>query len=295
MASKKYKILVYGGSGQIGSVAVKNLSKKFEVVAPTHEQIDVTDRHATIKNIDQVKPDQILYCAGYTNTDGARQEIDKSFLLNCGAVLHIAYCVAKKSIPFHYLSTELVFNGEKSDKPYTEEDLPDPLLINGKTKRLGELATLSTSKKNSVLRLIMCYSAHFAKKSDLARLALSRVQNGQEFTATKDQKVNPIFVETLVEAIGKVLEERGSGIYQLGATDYTTPFEFSQKIIKRFGLNSKLIKPTTFAKFSKTRPEPRPKDQWLNTKKFVKDFGKGILKSVDEGIEDFYHAYQFST
>ena len=172
MMPKSQKILIYGGTGQIGSVAVKNLAKHFEVIAPTHKQVDVTGRQSVLKNINAVKPSQILYCAGYTDTDGARQEADKSFLLNCGAVLHIAYYAAKKKIPFHYLSTELVFNGEKSDKPYTEEDLPDPLLINGKTKRLGEIAALSTSKYNSVLRLIMCYSTYYPKKTDLRSSSL---------------------------------------------------------------------------------------------------------------------------
>jgi dTDP-4-dehydrorhamnose reductase len=75
------KILVLGGSGQIGTVAVKQLSRKFRIIAPTHFQLDVTNRNAVLKYLKKSKPDQILYIAGYTNTDGAREEAGKHFCL----------------------------------------------------------------------------------------------------------------------------------------------------------------------------------------------------------------------
>lgn len=289
---KNKKILILGGSGQIGSVAVKKLSKIFKIVTPTHSQLDVIDRDAVLKYLKRIKPAQILYTAGYTNTDGAREEAGKAFLLNAGAVLHISYFAAKLNIPFHYLSTELVFNGEKSSSPYTEKDAPDPLLVNGKTKQLGELATLNASKNNSVIRLIMCYSPFFKKKGDLARLIAKKLKEGQEFSATDDQLVNPIYVNHLVDAIEKILEKRASGIFHVGATTYTTPYKFAKLVAKILKLNDSLIKPVKFKDFSKTRPEPRPKDQWLDTKKFIRTFGKGILKPVEVGIQDFARDYQ---
>lgn len=288
----KQKILIFGGTGQIGSVAVKKLSRKFSVTAPSSQQVDIIDRNLVKKFLKKTKPAQILYAAGYTNTDGAREEPGKAFLLNAGAVLHISYLAAGLKIPFHYLSTELVFNGEKSDRPYTEKDFPDPLLINGKTKQFGELATLNASKQNSVLRLIMCYSPFYERKLDLARLTVKKLKEGAEFSATDDQLVNPIYVNHLIDAISMILENRASGIFHLGATDYTSPFEFAKKIARKMKLDEKLIKPVKFADFSKTRPELRPKDQWLDTKKFRKTFGEGILKSVDEGIADFVRDYK---
>ncbi|EKD90436.1 MAG: hypothetical protein ACD_31C00005G0062 [uncultured bacterium] len=289
------KILIFGGSGQIGSVAIKRLSENFDILNPTHKQLDVLNKDKILRFIVSNSPDQILYAAGYTNTDGAAQELAKSFTLNCGGIMDLTYIAARYKIPFHYLSTELVFNGLKNDEPYTEKDLPNPILTNGKTKRLGELVTLSSNSQNSVIRLIMCYSAFFPKKLDLARLAISKTLNNQEFTATNDQYINPIYINHLVDSIRIILENRGNGLYQVGATDYTTPYDFSKELVKRLGLNHKLIKSTTFKKFSKTRPEPRPQHQWLDVSKFKKDFGKGILKSLDEGINDFKRDFKSLT
>lgn len=286
------KILIFGGSGQIGSVAIKRLFGKFDILYPTHKQLDILDKDKVLRFIVNNSPDQILYAAGYTNTDGATKELAKSFALNCGSIMDFTYIAARYKIPFHYLSTELVFNGLKTNKPYTENDLPDPLLTNGKTKRLGELVTLGSSSQNSVIRLIMCYSAFFPKKLDLARLAINKTLSNQEFTATNDQYINPIYVNHLVDSIGVILENRGNGLYQVGAIDYTTPYDFSKELVKRLGLNNKLIRSTTFKKFSKTRLETRPQHQWLDVSKFKKDFGKGILKSIDEGMNDFIKDYK---
>lgn len=291
-STKKQKILIFGGTGQIGSVAVKKLAEKFKIIAPTSQEVDVTNRKISEEFIKRIKPDQIVYIAGYTNTDGARKESGKAFWLNSGAVLHLTYVAAKLKIPFHYLSTELVFNGEKSNKPYIENDAPDPVLTNGKTKQLGELATLNASKQNSVLRLIMCYSPIYERKLDLARLTVNKLKRGEQFSATDDQLVNPIYVYHLIDAIANILEKRATGIFHLGATDFTTPYEFARKIAKQLRFDVDLIKPVKFADFSKTRPELRPKDQWLDTKKFRKTFGEGALKSVDEGIEDFVRDYK---
>lgn len=290
----KQKILVFGGTGQIGSVAVKKLTKLFRITAPTSTQVDVTERKIAEEFIKKINPDQILYITGYTNTDGAIEEPGKAFLLNAGSVLHLTYIAAQLKIPFHYLSTELVFNGFKNNKPYTEKDSPDPLLINGKTKQLGELATLNANKQNSVLRLIMCYSPFYERKLDLARLTIRKLKEKSEFSATDDQLVNPIYVRHLIEAISIILENRASGIFHLGATDFTTPYEFAKKVARALKLNETLIKPVKFMDFSRTRPELRPKDQWLDTNKFRKKFGEGILKSIDEGIADFAHDYKKS-
>lgn len=291
MKKNKPKILIFGGSGQIGSRASMLFAKDFSVFTPSHREVDVTNRNQVEEIINQIKPQQILYSAGFTYIDKAPKQIGNSLMLNTGSLHYITDKARRLDIPTHYLSTEVVFDGLKSNSPYTEKDHPNPVSINGMTKRLGELITLDASKNNSVLRLIICYSAKFDKKLDLARFGVSKVIKGETFTSTNDQEINPIYVDYLVEALITILKNKASGIYHLGATDYTTPYDFVRRIVKRTGLDESLVLPTTFAEFSKTRPEKRPQHEWLSTKKFEKDFGKGILKSVEEGIEQFVKNY----
>ena len=45
------KILVTGGSGFIGKAFIKRFRKQFDIVAPTHEQMDLTDARSGQRQI----------------------------------------------------------------------------------------------------------------------------------------------------------------------------------------------------------------------------------------------------
>ncbi|MDO8503233.1 MAG: sugar nucleotide-binding protein [bacterium] len=289
---REERILIFGGSGLIGSRAIKLLSSNFKVVAPSHNEVDLTKPKRVLESIENINPAQILYASGFTNIDQAKEKVKDAFDLCCGAVAVITERAAKKRIPFHYLSTEIVFNGRQSKRPYNETDQTDPLSILASLKRLGELITLRESPENSIIRLVVCYSPVNHPKKDLARLALDKLKNGEAFKATTDQILNPTYADDLMGAVGEILKHRGCGIYHTGATDYTTPYEFIRKLARAFKLDENLVLPLSFEEFASTRPEPRPQHEWLDTKKFREDFGEGILHSVDEGIELFRENYQ---
>ena len=57
----------------------------------------------------------------------------------------------EKGISFLYISTDYVFDG--ASPPYHEDAIPNPLNAYGRTKLLGEEATLSVSSGNYDLLL----------------------------------------------------------------------------------------------------------------------------------------------
>lgn len=291
MSNKKDKLLIFGGSGQIGSRAKVILTKKYKVIAPSHKQVDITNRPEVENFIKACKPNQILYSVGFTSIDKGPEKPKEAFMLNAGCLYYVCHLAKTLDIPVHFLSTQVVFNGKKADSPYNENDHPDPLSFLAQTKRTGELVTLSASPKNSVIRLIICYSALYEPKLDIARMVVKNLTEGNIFTSTRDQEINPIYIDHLIGALSLIIDNQASGIYHVGAKDYTSPYEFCKKVAKSLGLDTKFIKSTTFNKFSKTRPEPRPQHEWLDVSKFIKDFGKDSLFTVDEGIQAFKEEY----
>lgn len=279
------KILLFGGTGLVGSRFQELLKDEFEIIAPTHLDVDLLNPDEIRKNINETKPDQILYAAGFTNVDKAEEEEELAYNLNSKVPKIITKTA--KGTPVIYLSTDYVFDGTKSEAPYKEEDLPNPLSTYAKSKREGEIAVLSEGNENLVLRLIMPYSAVYTKKMDLARIILNKLRNNEKVLGVSDQKINPIFVDHLSFAISKVIKAKTSGIYHLAATSFTTPLEFARLIALEFNLESNLIEQTTLEKFTKSRAAVRPKDSWLDTHKFINQFGNGILHSVEEGIKEF--------
>lgn len=281
------KILLYGGSGLVGSRVLDLLSEKLEIIAPSHDQVELTNFNSVSKNIEEVNPELVFYAAGYTNVDKAEEESDLCFTLNTKVIEAISDTANLLSIPLYYLSTDYVFNGQKADSPYTEEDTPDPLGVYAKSKAEGERITLERNSRNSVLRLVMPYSAHFKRKMDLVRTILERLRNGEKVSVILDQKINPIFVDDFVMGAEKILEKKSSGIYHLAASNFTTPFDLARLIAEKFELDKNLIEKTSFEEFSKRRAAKRPKDSWLSTEKFRNEFGNDILHTIEEGLELF--------
>lgn len=285
--AKRQKILVYGISGLLGSRINQLLKGKFKIVAPPHSHLNLLDQRKVEKNINDVMPDQIIYAAGLTKVDFCQLHKREAFALNFTAAKTIAQKAAFLGIPVCYISTDAVFDGTNSKRPYKENDKTNPISVYGKSKLAGEMAVLETSPQNSVIRAIMLYSSSFPHKKDFVRLAYESLKNGDKFIAIEDQIINPTLVDDLVWAIDKILERRANGIYHIGATDYTTNFGFVEKIAKTFKFNKNLIVGEKFDKFFKDKPAPRTKFCWLDTSKFQKEFGKNIIHTLDDGIAIF--------
>lgn len=280
------KLLLLGGTGLVGS-RVLQLLKNFEIVAPTVQELDVTNQKQIKDQIPIIRPDLFLYSAGFTNVDLAEEKKEECFLLNVKAIEFLTLEATKLQIPFYYLSTDYVFDGKKEDKPYTEGDQPDPVdEVYAKSKRAGELVALS-NKINGVIRLIMPFSAAHAFKMDIGRLVVDKLKKGEKISAVYNQKINPIFVDNLVYGLGKIMEKRATGIYHLAATSFTSPYDFMKEIAKQFKLPSNFIEKVSFETYTKTRPAKRPQHTWLDTQKFQKEFGTNILHTIEEEVAIF--------
>lgn len=288
---RKQKALIYGGSGLVGSELIKALRKDFDVDAPSHKDVDLIHVHQFRNHIAAVSPDQLIYAAGLTNVDQAEKQPALAFLLNAEAPRAIAEIAASRRIPFHYLSTNAVFDGKQSYRPYRENDVPHPLSIYGKTKLKGEEFVIKSSPLNSVLRTVMPYSASYPKKKDFTRIVLESLQQGKQVQGIVDQIINPIYVKTLVEAIRSIVKERASGVYHLAAVDWTSNEEFAKKVARSFGFPEELIIPTTLKSFYRHKPGLRTPYYWLDTGKFRREFGEGILKTLDEDLALFKKDY----
>ena len=198
MQSQKQKVLVYGSTGLVGAKIIQLLSGKFKLIAPPHHQLDLDNKKIIASHLKDVLPDHIIYAAGLTKVDEAEINPKKAFYLNYQIVGFIAKQATKLKIPFHYISTDAVFNGKKSKAPYRETDKPDPISVYGRSKLKGEIATLSASPINSVIRTELLYTSYFPHKKDFARVAYESLRRKEKFAGIVDQIITPTFVDDLV-------------------------------------------------------------------------------------------------
>ncbi len=70
------KILLIGGTGQLGKTIQKNklLFKGFDIFSPNSNQLDLSDKNSIERNISELKPDIIINCGAFTNVDEAENK-----------------------------------------------------------------------------------------------------------------------------------------------------------------------------------------------------------------------------
>ncbi len=287
------KILILGGSGLVGSRFIELSSDQYQIDSPSHNDLDLLNQEEIANYLSHSDAEVVLNLVAATNVDACEEEKDDEggqvYSLNALTPLKLAQECKKTGKHLIHVSTDYVFDGEKSDAPYTEEDQPNPVNWYGKTKLIGEQNVLGVQPLFTVARIEMPYSSHFEKKKDFARFFLESLQQGKEFKSIEDQKITPVFVDHLVAAFQKLIEAKAAGIWHVASTDSTTPYEFAQSVAKQSGLSAELIKPVTFAEFNAGRKASRPHHSWMSVKKFEDRFGTETLKSNKEGIQSFLY------
>lgn len=285
--NSREKILVYGVTGLVGSKIWDLLHNKFKIIAPPHRQLDIFNKRLVSSHLEDVSPDQIIYAAGITKVDEAQSNPKKAFYLNEEIVTFIVKRAAKRKIPFHYLSTDAVFDGIKTRAPYKEGDKTNPISVYGKSKLLGEIATLSASSNNTVIRSEMIYTSYFLSKKDFARVAYESLKKKEQFEGIIDQVITPTFVDDLVKSLSLILQKKAKGIYHVASIDSTTNYGFLLKLANIFNFDKDLISKVHFDEFFAGKVAKRAKYCWLDTSKFQRDFKNHPLKSINKSLHEF--------
>src|SRR5690349_14747230 len=154
------RLLLLGGTGQIGREFLSlDACKDVEVIAPSRQDLDLTDSQAVRKTIATGQWSVVVNAAGYTNVDRAESEQAAAFALNADAPSHLAAETGPREIPLIHISTDYVFDGRKN-APYVETDEAAPLNIYGHSKLAGERAVCRLNPRHIVLRTSWVYSPH---------------------------------------------------------------------------------------------------------------------------------------
>lgn len=285
------KILLFGGSGLVGSGIKQLLSDRYHIKAPTHSEVDVTRKDQVPKLIEQIHPDSIIYAVGLASLDQAEKQPEFAYLLNAKAPAFIAKEAAYFGIPFLYFSSNAVFDGTKKNRPYKETDRPNPISVYGKSKLMGEQAVMNISDKNCVVRLIMPYSTIPHRRKNFASIVLDAFKDGKEVYGITDQVINPIYINDVTEAVHTLITSHVGGIYHLGAIDYVTNIEFIKKLARIFKFDENLIREISFEEFFRGKKAHRTKFCWLGTSKFKNEINNNILHSVEESLRFFHDSF----
>ena len=152
------RILVPGMTGQVGWELQAALAPLGTVISLDRSGMDLASPVSIRRAIRDARPEVIVNAAAYNNVDRAESEPDLAMQVN-GVAPGIMAEEAKRlgAVLIHY-STDYVFDGEL-DRPYVEDDPPNPVNAYGKTKLAGQRAIEAVDGHYLILRSSWVYSA----------------------------------------------------------------------------------------------------------------------------------------
>ncbi len=89
------KILVLGSNGMLGSECKQVLSKDNEIIAPDRNELDIISWDGVIENLQMVRPDVVINCAGFTDVDACETETFDVRKINIEGPRNLAQCCAR--------------------------------------------------------------------------------------------------------------------------------------------------------------------------------------------------------
>ena len=278
------RILVTGGSGLVGSRFIELYKDKYKFISPEYPSFDLTDKTSVSRAIENENPDIIVNFAAHTNLNEAENQRgdtnSSSYKINVEGVKNLLEALPSKT-RFIQISTDNVFSGsEKDPGPYPEghkiEEDSDKLTWYGYTKSLGEKEVIKKFGKDAtILRLIYPSRAKYDLKSDYLRKPLSLFDEGKLYQMFDDQQISISFVDSIAEALDKIIEGKKIGIFHASSEDVGTPFEIISYLIEKARGVKDAVKPSSLSKFIKIVDNPvrYPKFGGLKVEKTEKELG----------------------
>jgi UDP-4-amino-4,6-dideoxy-N-acetyl-beta-L-altrosamine transaminase/dTDP-4-dehydrorhamnose reductase len=299
MNNNKIKMLITGISGLLGNNLACYFRDKYEV-SGTYNSHDVTiegvythkcdfsnsdDIRNQISNNKNDKPDIIIHCASLTNIEDCEANKEYTEKINVGATRSISEAADKKDIKLIYISSDSVYDGVKGN--FSENDKINPQNYYGLSKYLGELEVLKAT--NSLILRTNIFGWNIQEKTSLGEWVLKSLQERKTINGFNDAIFSSIYTFELARVIDIAIAKNLSGIFNCGASNSCSKYEFSNKLAEIFGFDKSLIKPISIHEYD--FKAKRGKNLSLNVDKIQQALNYR-LPSVGCSVDSFYRDFK---
>ena len=282
------KIFVTGVAGQLGHDVMNELKKRgYEgigsdvaaeyagiqdgsaVTKMAYVSLDITDKAAVEKILEEIQPDVVVHCAAWTAVDMAEDDdkVAKVRAVNAGGTENIALVCRKLDCKMVYISTDYVFDGQ-GETPW-DPDCKDykPINVYGQTKLEGELAVSGNLDKYFIVRIAWVFGVN---GKNFIKTMLNVGKTHDTVRVVKDQIGTPTYTYDLARLLVDMIETDKYGYYH--ATNeggYISWYDFTCEIYRQAGYDTKVI-PVTTEEYGMSKAA-RPFNSRLDKSKLVKN------------------------
>ena len=223
------RLLLTGGSGQLGFEVQRLVAPTIECVAPSRAELDflAMSQEDIGDVVRTIRPTHILHGAAWTAVDAAENDPASAHRVNVAGTRALAEAAAAIGARMLYVSTDFVF-GAGHDKPIATDAPHAPLNVYGASKSEGEAAVREALADASViLRTAWVYSAH---GQNFVKTMLRLMRERDTLNVVADQIGTPTWANTLALGALALLQQKASGDWHLTDAGTASWYDFAVAI-----------------------------------------------------------------
>ena len=220
-------MLITGANGFLGARFAQYFAGRYEVVAPTHAQMELTDPTQVQAVMRQFRPDVVLHCAAVSDVTACESNPVRSQAINVGGTEAVARACALTGAKLIFCSSDQIYFGSDGMQQHREGELVTPCNVYGKQKLQAEQRALALCPTAVCLRLSWMYdwrTVLAAEHSDLYRTLKDAVQSDKPLAYPVRDYRGITYVGALLPVAEQAFQLPG-GVYNFGSENDANTYE----------------------------------------------------------------------
>jgi len=242
-------VFICGSTGRLGRSVTKVFEKEAKVVAPARQELDLRSKDDLQEALEASQPSILINCAAWTDVDGCEKNPELAKEINATLPQHLSELSKKVGAHLVHISTDFVFDG-RTDTPYDEKQLPNPLSVYGQTKLDGEIGV---GPNATIIRTSWLQSQD---DSNMVEWILDSFKKTGSVEVPNDRRANPTFVSDLLPVIKYFAELRYEGVVHATNQGTTNWCEFARFVAEKSDNDPARVIPSEAEKLNRVAERP---------------------------------------
>ena len=247
------RALIAGGQGLLARTLLTSLSASgWEVVAPSHAEMDITDESQVHRAVAEFKPDFVINCASTGDVDRCEREPAWAYAVNEHGPRLLTRACNKNRAEMIHTSTDYVFDGTKQGF-YTQDDEPRPQSVYGQSKLAGEIAVREEAERFYVVRTSWLFGVG---GKNFGSRVFEYARMNPRLKGVVDQTSIPTYAPDLARRIEEIIALGVHGLYHGTNSGVGTWLEFAKLALELAGIKDVEIEPVRREELKQLAPRP---------------------------------------
>ena len=235
------KLLITGASGYLGRRLAERAAPRHTVFSgyaghrerigagePVH--LDLRQPEDARATIVELRPDAVVHTAA-VNPGGPQ---DDMMAVNACGTRVVAEAARQLGARLVHVSSDVVHDGRQA--PYADDATPTPLGLYPESKVAGEEAVRETMPSAAIVRTSLIYGLEEMDAG--TRSFVERLRSGETVKLFGDVLRQPVWVETLAEALLRLAETEYSGFLNVAGSQALDRDAFGRKMLAYWGFGN---------------------------------------------------------